>query len=328
MHVIQSVASHLSSASRTTINHLDTVRLDPNGFQKIGLLALAIFQGINCYSGKNYLPHLIKSLDIVNAFDFYACLRIPYFYLYPYHSDRIDPYPTLKRLEECLSTCLGAGSGDLTIRDFAKQSMDEFFDLLTGNDATYKNDISCRNETEFKILLKNFIIDKIEDENLRWNPALVNLDSFHPVLKKKSIINAVTDSSFIAVDIACGAFFLQEWDLLDLQSYANRMGKYKVLNWVPNQILDDWIRGGLCLGFALQIVQAARCLLSLGKSDIERKKAWWVTAVASTELAFNLSVLLRCNECAIHFFTIIAKGTGVIAVIHEPATEYFPNWPQ
>jgi hypothetical protein len=167
---------------------------------------------------------------------------------------------------------------------------------------------------------------KIEEEGLLWDATRINLKDFHPTLKAFSPIKALTDLTFIAVDIGCGAFFLQEWKFLDLNYYANKIGKYRAFRWVPNQILDNWIRGGLCIGFALNVVKAVQSLRHQNLDDNTRVRAWWLIAVSVSEFIFNFSVLIRCKPCPIYFFTALAKGIGVLSVMFEPPPVYFPKY--
>ncbi len=308
------------NAFAATVNKLNVVRLDPNGLQKSGLFTLAVLQGINCYREKPFLPDYVESLDIANSFDFYGFFKIPNYWFYPYNLENVDPVPSLNALERHLCKNLGLGDRDALVRAFAQESLQNYFDILTDNNWT-----CLKNEAEFNDGLLNVILEKIAVQNLAWNGDGINLYGFHPILKPSAPFKILADFSSMAVDIGCGAYFLDQWKLLDLGYYANIIGEYRTFRWVPDQILDDWIRGGLCFSFVMQMVQGARGLRDQNSSDVVKVKSMWQIAIAVTEFVFNFSVLIRCKPSTVYFLTAVAKGIGVLSVMFEPATEYFPR---
>ena len=305
---------------------VETVRLDPSGLQKLALCILSTLQTINGYFGKNYLPHLVTHLNIANHLDFFGCLKIPYYWFYPYSLERIDTLATLQNLKGHLQSCLSCQGVEIgTIHLFAQQLLEDYFDLMAGNREDCRGDLAFPDEAHFKEGLMNSLKRKVEDEKLGWDLSHISLHAFDPVLKPFSLLNKVTDFIFVSVDAACGAFFLQEWQLIDLAPLVKKIGSFRIFGWIKNLVLDTWIKVGLCIGFALQIIQAVRSLLSSKEGLVAIQKAWWQVAVATSEFVFNFASLVCVNQTIVYFLAAIAKGIGVIAIVCEPSQEYFPG---
>lgn len=310
-----------------TVIELNEVRRDPEGFQRICLVALSALEGINYYFNKNYLPKLVQVLDVANSFDFYGFLKIPYYLFHAIDSDRIDEFKTLESLEHVLCENWNRGTADSQgvrrdpqVYSFARTCLEALLEQMNENDWAYIDDRT------FKAALKQWMIGEVVNApqySSQWSSDCINLSSLKIAQKKDSWLETLANINFIVVDIICIPTFLRDWNLMNLQFYANRLGQYRLFAWVPNQSLDTWVRIGLCTGFLLRFLEAWRCLSQsqIGRSTI--KRAQWELVVSAAEFVFNSSILYRAPIPVVLFFTFVAKSLGVISIICRPNTHYF-----
>ncbi len=312
----------------TTIVELNEVRQDPEGFQRICLVALSILEGINYYYGRTYLPKLVAALDVANSLDFYGFLKIPYHFFHVVDPDKIDEFHTLICLEDVLCENWGQGIQnergqlqDPAVHAFAKQCLADLLSHMSVNDlASVDND-------KFKRVLQEWLVDELathpDQRQEGWDTGLIDLSQLEVVQKKDSWLETLANLAFIGVDVGCVPLFLHEWDLIDLGSWAANLGRFRAFAWVPNQCLDTLVRVGLCAGFFLRFLEACRALNEKEVGEATAKRAQWERVLSAAEFLFNFSVLCRASPPIVIFLTFVAKSIGIAAIVYRPNIGYF-----
>ncbi|WP_068467008.1 hypothetical protein [Candidatus Protochlamydia phocaeensis] len=317
------LSSFYSSAKQSlaeVVTALNKVRSDPEGFQRICLVALSILQGINYYTGKHYLPDLVRVLDTANALDFYGFLKIPYHLFNTLDSDKIDEGRTLDVLEDVLCRNWNQGSiladgrrQDPQVRVFAQDCLSGLLDQMHENDWAYQD------SAVFKQALYTWLVEELRlQPRVTWDVSLIDLAGLQIIQKEDSWLETLTNATFMVVDTLCIPAFLQEWNIINLSRQANWLGQFRLFSWVPNQKLDDWIRVGLCLGFLLGFLEAARCLCESNLGRVTRMRAKWSLAVSAAEFVFNFAILCQARLPVIIGLTFIAKSIGVFSIVYRP----------
>ncbi len=314
----------------TTILEINEIRLDPEGFQRICLVALSILQGINYYCERPYLPQLVAILDISNTLDFYGFLKIPYQLFHAIDSNKIDEFRTQKQLEHQL--CLNWGIGqeneeglkqNSTIHDFSQASLRTFLKQMSAYDLAWIDD------KEFSQVLQKWMVGELTaqpDHLLNGCTAhQIDLQKLKVIQKENTWLENLTDLTFLTVDVICVPTFLRDLNLLELASYANSLGRFKLFSWVPGQSLDTWVRGGLCIGFFVRFLETCRTLKYDRLGESTKKRAYWELAVSITEFAFNISAFSQVREPVVIFLTFIAKSIGIASLAYRPSPHFFEN---
>lgn len=309
----------------TTIIELNEVRQDPEGLQRICLVALSILEGVNYYTGRTYLPKLVAALDVANSLDFYGFLKIPYHFFHVIDPDKIDEFHTLSCLENVL--CVNWGLGirnengllqDPAVHLFAKHCLADLLAQMSVNDLA-----SVDNE-KFKATLQEWVVDELTAHPQHgWDAALIDLSQLEVAQKRDSWLETLANLTFMGVDVGCVPLFLDEWNLLDLGGYATSLGKFRALSWVPNQSLDTWVRIGLCAGFLLRFLEASRVLREEEVGETTIKHAQWERVLSAAEFLFNFSILCRASQPIVIFLTFVAKSIGIATIVYRPNVCYF-----
>lgn len=308
-----------------TVLTLDEIRSNPEAIQKTCILAESIIQGINFYYRTNYLPELVKVLDVAHSFDFYGFCRLPRYLFHPYDAESVDENAILDDLEAILCDCWLLGlpdeqgkSRDPAVRKFAKELLE---DLLL---EMFEYDYDVRTEEQFKALLHNRIVNYLENNPTEdFDPYSISLKDLKVDLKEPSILELLDDAIFIGVDVACIPAFLQDWSLIDLSFFANQLASLPLLSRLPQGSLDDWIRGVMCVGFIVQLSEAVRSLYADHLTQEEQRHAKWIIAAASAEFLYNSAILLRQDLRLITFLAFTAKSLGLIEILLTPKVSFF-----
>lgn len=312
----------------TSIIELNEVRQDPEGFQRICLVALSILEGINYYTGRTYLPKLVAALDVANSLDFYGFLKIPYHFFHVIDPDKIDEFRTLICLEHVLCVNWGLGTEnengqlqDPAVHDFAKHCL---ADLLSHMSV---HDLASVDDEKFKTTLQEWMIDELaaypDLGREEWDRRAIDLSQLEVVQKKDSWLETLANLTFIGVDVGCVPLFLNEWNLIDLGAWAANLGRFRALSWVPNQCLDTWVRVGLCAGFFLRFLDACHALKEGEAGEATTKRAQWERILSAAEFLFNFSLLCRASPPIVIFLTFVAKSIGIAAIVYRPNVCYF-----
>lgn len=309
----------------TTVIKLDQTIRDPEAFQKICIVVRTIIQGLNSYWRTNYLPKLIKALDVTESFDFYGFCRLPSYFFNPYTAERMDEYVILDQLEVIL--CINWQKGfpdeknqnrDPFVHQFAKSQLTAFLKQMV------KNDQDLHSEEEVKELLYNWLTQiLLKDPVNGYVPEQIDLKNLSIPLKKASWLEIITDTTFVMIDIACVPVFLQEWSLIDLSFYASQLSSFPFLSWILNQSLDDCVWGAMCVGFLLQFIQA---FLSLEQGKLiaeEVGDAKWLMAASIAECLYSLVFLQRKDPRLIIFLAFTAKFLGLCRFWFAPEPSFF-----
>jgi hypothetical protein len=193
------------------------------------------------------------------------------------------------------------------------------------------HDLACIDDAKFSQLLQKWIIDERRafPEQLpdTWLASQVDLQNLKVIQKDDSWLENLSDLTFLVVDVICVPTFLRDFNLIDLASYANKLGKFRVLSWVPGQSLDTWVRGGLCLGFLLRFLEASRSIRYDRLGESSQKRAYWELAISISEFVFNFSAFCQAKVPVVIFLTFIAKSIGVASLVYRPNVHYFETHP-
>ncbi|MBA2369736.1 MAG: hypothetical protein H0V82_12030 [Candidatus Protochlamydia sp.] len=311
------------SAIKSVIE-LNEVLHDPEGFQKICLVALSILQGINYYRDKPCLPKFEKMLDIANSFDFYSFLKIPYHLFYLVDSDKIDEFKTLNEIEKALCANWIGREGidrDPEIHLFAQKCLSDLLEHMTQFEVAFVND------ARFKSMLHQWLVEELNVHAAAypayWDQSRIDINGIAVIQIEDTKFETASNFAFICVDLMCVPAFLGEWKLLDLISTAESLGKFRLFSWMPSHNLDSWIRGVLCTAFLLKFCDACTCLMRGNLGPATKKRAQWDLVVSAAEFLFNFAAFCKVRTPAVIFLTFIAKSLGVASIISRPNRYFF-----
>lgn len=312
----------------TAMIELNEVRQDPEGFQRICLVALSVLEGINYCCGCTCLPKLAAALEVANSLDFYGFLKIPYHFFHVIDPDKIDEFHTLTCLEHVL--CVNWGIGvqsekgklqDPHVHDFAKHCLSGLLSHMS------VNDLASVDDKKFTTTLQEWMVDELTARpNLNlagWEKGVIDLSLLEVVQKKDSWLETLANLTFMAVDIGDVPTCLNEWNLIDLGAWASTLGSFRLLSWVPSQSLDTWVRVGLCAGFFLRFLEACRLLREKELGEVTARRAQWERLLSASEFLFNFSVLCRASPPVIIFLTFVAKSIGIALIVYRPNVCFF-----
>jgi hypothetical protein len=296
---------------------------DMEALQKACILGGSIIQGFNLCFQITYLAEFAKAIDIAQSFDFYGFCRIPSYLFSPYQPDRIDDYALLENLEAVLRNNWDIEENDNTLHAFAKEQLVFFLTRMDEEEMAY------RSEEEVRTSLRNtlFLALKKEKDHAPdgFDPDFIDLSSLSIPLKKTSVLTVLIDFTFLFVDIGCIPVFFQEWSLIDLSGFTNRLAQFRFLSWLPQQSLDDNVRRLMCTGFSLQFIKSLYTLCQAEVEPDERRAAKWMMAASAAECIYNYTILKRKNDGWIILFAIIAKSTGLILFLMTPKPTFFTD---
>ena len=321
--IIYACCNYTSQTIVSVVNGCSAIRLDLEAFQKAGLAALAALKSINYHFNQNYLPRLISVLESTGAIDFYSWLRLPRKCLHTYIINRFDGERLLDQLEDILCRHYNNGIEDETgirrdaqNRLLAIEQLNELFATLTELDIVFSN------EEDVKRIIENWF-RRLPPEGVGINLDLSNL---HIHLTETSLVDYLITYSFAIVDLACIPSFLQQWDLIDLSYYADKIGQLPFFSWVPDHFLEDWIWGALFFGYFMLTVQAAHTLLYEDISPEEAANARWVIVSSIAESLYSASIVLRMDEILINDLAFIAKSLGELAFLATTTIPFFQEF--
>ena len=307
-------------ALAATVLTMHKIRSDPEAFQKVCLIAFAIIRGFNHFYQKNYFPRLAWVLDNAQSFDVYCFCRLPRFFLEPYTLERIDGNLLRDRLEAVLCNNWHRGvpdregkPRDAAVSQFSLNQLTLIFELMD------EKDLAFRTEEQVRTFLQNQMIHRLEgNPNNEFDPVLIDLHELQIPLKKIPFVAALSEAVFVVVDVICVPPFLRDWGFIELSSYANRLGRFRLLTWLPEQSLDDWVRISMCIGFTLQFFAALNCLCKPNVKPKEASAARWLMAASLTEFIYNTAILRKASPPRITFFLFTAKTIGLLKILLTP----------
>lgn len=308
-----------------TVSTLKEIRNSPEAFQKTCLIGLATLRAVNFHCHTNYFPHLISVLNSAPAFDFYACCRLPRYFLHPYYAERLDEFDVLDQLEVILCDNWHLGLPDVqgknrdpSVRQYAKNQLTIFFEKMVDDDLDFGS------EEEVRTVLHNWFEKTLQKNPKKdFDPHDINLQNLKIKLKSISWMESSIIYSFIFADVACVPDFLQIWELIDLVPYANQIGQIPFFSWVPSQVLDEWIWGALSVGFLLQFINAVQALRKGDLSPDEEKDAKWILVASVAECIYCSSNILLKNHQWINGLALVAKSIGLIAFLKASKPTFF-----
>lgn len=323
---LSSCLDHASQAFTATVLACSKIAKDPEALQKSCILAHSILLGSNLYFHTTRFLKLIEVLDVAQSFDFYGFCKLPRYISHTYQAERIDGTALLNTLETVLCDKWDIGQpgndGDLqdpNVRQFAKDQLDAFLTLMM------EDGIDYRTEDEFRTALKNWLSLALRKNKEGFDPDIIDLSSLSIPLKKSSWLEVLADFSFIFADIFCVPDFLQQWNIIDLSSISNRLGSFQAFSWLTKWSLDEYVRGAMCFGFAMQFFEALHCLVQPDLKPEHAKSAKWLLVVSTTEFLYNSAILQKKDIRLITFFAFIAKFTGVASFLMQPEHSFFSD---
>lgn len=310
-------AKHALAATVLTMHKIQS---DSEAFQKVCLIALAIIRGFNHYYQKNCLPRLAWVLDNAQSFDFYCFCRLPRYFLESYTLERIDGNLLRERLEAVLCANWHRGvpdqdgmPRDAVVEQFTQNQLTLIFELMD------EKDLAFRTEKQVRTFLQNQLICRLErNPNQEFNPALIDLKELQIPLRVPPLVESLAEATFVVVDLICVPAFLRDWGFIELSSYANRLGRFRLLAWLPQQSLDDWVRISMCIGYTLQFFAALNCLCKSTVRLKEGSAARWLMVASLTEFIYNIAILSKVSPSQITFFLFTAKTIGLLKILLTP----------
>lgn len=310
---LSSCFQYAKQSFMATILTLDKIRSNPETFQKTCIVVQSAIQGFNFYRGTDSLPRLVHVLEIAHSFDFYGICRLPRYIFHPYTADQIDEMTTLDQLETILCANWQRGVRDPEVRHFAKTS---FLHLLEQMD---DHDDDVRTEEDFKKLLESWLAVCLERHPKDgFDPARINLQDLAVPLKKAHILETLGDVIFIVIDIACFPAFLQDWSLVDLSFISKRMGSFAAL-----ATLDEWIMGGMCVGYLMNFLEAFRRVFREQLTLPELRNEMWVMTASTLDFLYNFAMLQQRDPRLIIALAFFAKLAGIIQIVSLPKPSFF-----
>lgn len=273
----------IHSAIRQGIEYLGAFKKvvkDADAHQKICQVAMSIIQGFNLYYGTHRLEKLIKLLDTANLHDFYEFLKLPYTLMYPFNIERLDISQLFK-----------------SVKSSEHENLKQFLEKMADKGRGYRT------------------VDEFKSALARNNPSLSAVEVH---LKPISFLESLSMASFTFVTIGYVPLFLQEWRVIDLSVIVHQLGRFKVSKWTTTHSLDQWVRGGLCVGFLVRFIEAFWLLWQGQTSFVDKRRAQWDLVTGLTEFIFNYAIFRGSHEGVIIAMTFIAKSFGLLSIFYKP----------
>jgi hypothetical protein len=306
------VSQHVGHHAYCALVHLNVLREDVDNFQKICQVGLGMIQGMNCYLGTKYLTHLEDVLNIANTYDFYEAMQLPRRAFYRITAASIDEEQLLNDL------CAKASYENSLQRPLLQKSVESFLEHVE------KEDIAYRNVHQFKRDLLHWLK---RDAQLRFFYSAEDVLALPIALKKPSSVEVLAEISFSAAKLAYIPSFLQAWNVVDLSPVSHALGKHRFSRIFTSMLLDQWISAALCMGFALQTLQAVRILCQGESTSNEKAMARWDAAQGGAECIFNYLAFRAVPQAAptpqLILAMVIAKSLGPIRSLCRPASDFF-----
>ena len=297
-------------ASWGTLETLRAIRIDPDPFQKICIVAFSTLRIINDQCKTNYFPQLITILDGAPALDFYVFCRAPRHFFFPVKPESIDENKLLKSLKEIF--CV---QKQKISEEKLKEGLTKFLSEMSDKNIAFKS----------KKEMANFVLAWLKSVFIQY-PAVekaVNANNLKIEFKSRSWLDFGIVHAAIAADVLCVPDFLQSWNIIDLAPFAERMGGLPVLYLISNHLLGDYVWGALGVGFVFQVIKAVYLLSdkTLSADEIVAVRLLFVSSLA--EAVYCSSNILRFSGECLNVLAFIAKGTGLIAFFFPINPRYF-----
>lgn len=333
--------SRICNSAVDTANHylflLKDMRNDPLAFQKTFQVAYAAIQLGNMHYKTDYLGKFSSVAQAVSMHDFYLIVKEPRDYLFQVNADRIDAPAVLASLETELARQLPQLPGNTpeAIHDFAKTMLQRQLESMANNKDAYRlkehflealqNRVREVGENPHTETLNGYVIPVI------GNRANLDLSAVVVDLVPKSKLDRLIHWNWGAVNLLCVTSFFQSWNWLDLSKYAARLGQSPASNWVRNQSLETWLRGGVCTGFLMTFCREAYKLTRTSQpTEAEKCKTKRDALVAFCEVAyqglglFNHMKILPVGAGIIHLAAFITKAIGIWVLVEN--SKFKPNY--
>lgn len=260
---------------------------------------------------------------LILIFYFYGFFRLPRLFLHPYVAERLDEYDILNQLEAILCNNWnlehpGGQEQNSPVYQFAKKRLKAFLDeVIEGR-------MGFASEEEIKTAINNGLKKHLQAHpQLGFEPNNINLQNLKIRLKDISKIEAFTTYIFTIVDVACIPTFLSEWNLIDLTSYANKIGSVSVFAWMAYKSLDHWIWDAMCVGNLLHVINAVHTLWKEKLSPEQTRNVCWLGVSSVAECLYCLSITRMINPQIVNYLALAAKSLGLMAFLFNSRTPFF-----
>lgn len=292
---------------------------DPEVFQKIFIVACSAIQSANFHCGTNYFPKVVPFLEVAAALDFYAFLRIPHHFLFPYSFGRIDENAVLNSLEKVLTSSKDLGEGNsLAVKSFAKEQLQAFLERMSSEDVAFSS------EDKIKKSLQEWMRKGLEVHPVEGiAAAVIDLKGLKIDLKPAGWLVNISEYSLIGADLFCVPDFLQLWGVINLERCTAAVGQIPLFSKLTEVCLGDIVSGFLGVGFLFQFLKATQDLLEGDLSSEEALEAVCILICSAAEVLYNCSNLIGSSPKVINDLALLAKGMGLVVYFYSSKPVFF-----
>jgi hypothetical protein len=309
------------------------MRDTPLAFQKTFQTAYAAIQLGNLYFNTNHLSKFSSVAEAVNMHDFYLIFKVPRDYFFPINAESIDAPAVLASLKVELARQLPGNTED-AIHEFAQTMLRKQLESMTKENDVYRSKEHFLNALQNRV--KEATATTRADGTLilvRGNRNILDLSDVAVPLEPTTTLDRLIYWNWGFANVLCVGSYLKAWHLLDTAKYAASLGQNSASRWVKNQCLDTWLRGAVCLGFGMTLVEAANKLRNPQLIGEERSKTKRDLLVATCEVAYQGLGLAKHMKVLtffpgdIHVFALITKGIGLCCLVKNSnyRHNYFPS---
>lgn len=304
---------------------LHELKCNVDVFQKTGQLACAIIRGMDYLYGGTRLPKLVVALsNASNMPNLWACLRLPYSWIYSVTYANIHEYELRRVLHPILSNQLNWTSDQAKV--YSDRMITEQLKDMSSNSRGYKS------IHDFKKALENRInkgrTDRVDlgDLNLRT------------VYRPYPFLTVISTICFNILDMMCVPLCLMDWNLNpmtaigsfveskpSLSALSNKLGEFRVVQWIAKQELGTLAWGTASIAFGVQMLESARRLHDEDLSPSQKLNTQLTLIASATELVFCTANFIKARQSIIISLAILAKGTGIVSIACQNPIRFFDN---
>jgi hypothetical protein len=311
----QKIIANIQGAKKTVAN--------PDIIKKILDLLSKVIEGANYASGKVYYPDLARSMkggvEIINFFNLF---KTAVYWINPLDEKNIDKAHLQKTLDQTLQNYLGF----LSEKDYQNLSNQLMKEVL--QDSIYLNQKQMLRAFEKSLIAHGY---KSNAQVIVRN--LVIIQKSRPKLEVLSKVCFTVSNSLSTILVLKKWGVLDVGELLQLGKIAAELGKHsKVFFFIAQVGLKPIIGVVGCVGDSIVFVNSIHNLIKAQsamthahtqemqtKARLARTQAIWDIATAGLNLTSSaLPLLLAVNPPIVIGLSIIAKGTGLVAVFLKP----------
>ncbi|MBA2369738.1 MAG: hypothetical protein H0V82_12040 [Candidatus Protochlamydia sp.] len=332
MSGISRALNYIADSSNACLFKIKEMRDTPLAFQKTFQTAYAAIQLSNLYFNTNYLGKFSSVAQAVNMHDFYLIFKVPRDFFFPVNADSIDASAVLASLKIELAHQL-PGNTEAAIHEFAQTLLKRHLESMLKENDAYRSKEHFLDALQNRARQPSAAVRSDQSIIVRGDRTQLNLRGVAVIPVPTPMLSRLIYWNWGFANVLCVGSFFKSWGLLDTAKYAAQLGQNNVGNWVRSQCLDTWLRGIVCLGFGMTVVETANKLRNPQLISSEKHKIQRDLLVATSELAYQSLGLVQYMKGVtffpgdIHLLAFITKGIGLCCLVKNSkyTHNYFPS---